>query len=625
MLRPRAGARTRNAFGRFVCVLGLWAGGSCAVPESAGREGPQPRELEHPVLEVAPLAPSRQAEAAGLVARAEAALAGGGAVEALRLARRVVEEFPASSSSGKALLLVAQAGVTVGDGTTAEEAALRYLALVPSTHPRVPELRVLHAEAAADSPDRALTRLAELPPMADRELRDRVVGLARAVVLDAPDGALESFLAEAAADADARPVVEVRAAALALFRDNVVVADSLAREALAHGAAGTDAALAEAVLSGELPQDYLPTREVTLGAVLPLQGAPALASFSELVLEGIEVAAVTATGRALDVRVAARDDGGDVGRTAAVVRELEAAGVAGIVGFLEEVSLEVAAGARVDGVPLVSPTARAPGIAAEGVYSLEGVDSVGIHALARLAASRGYQRVAFIESTSPLSAEEADLFERELLRFGIPNVGRFAYEEGATFFEPQIQSARDALREDEIAALGLTEDDTLHVEILDPVGVFVPVPAEDVELLAPQITHFGPDTLGIEVMGTRGWTDAETLRLVDSRHTDRVMATAAMGSGADAPGFLLFREAYEAYFQRTLVSAVPALGYDAALLILEALRRGARTPSGIVETLGGLEDVEGATGLFGLVDGRVVRRTQVVRVEERTLTPIPTG
>ncbi len=625
MLTRRASARTRTASGRFVCALVVWGAASCAVPESGTPDGPAPREADYPVLEVAPLPPGRQAEAAELVARAQAALSGGNPAEALRLARRVVEEMPASAVSGRALLLVARAGVAAGEGEVAEAAVTRYLELVPATDPRVPELRVLRAEAAAHRPEVALERLAALPALEEPGLAARVVELARAVVPSAPDAALEAFLTDAAVDADARPPVEVRVAALALYRGNAVLADSLAREARIHGAAGPDAALVAQVLAGQLPEDYLPTREVSLGVVLPLDGAPALASFSALVLEGVEVAAVRYSGADLDVSVEIRDDGGDVGRTAQVVAELERSGASGIVGFLEELSLDAAAGARAGTVPLVSPTARAPGLAAEGVFSLEGVDSAGIHDLARQAAVRGYQRVAFIESTSALSAREAGLFERELLRFGIPTVGRFAYDEGATFFETQIRSARDALRRDEIAALGLTEDDTLHVELLDPVGVFVPVPAEDVELLAPQITHFGLDTLGIEVMGTRGWTDAETLRRVDSRHTDGVVATAAMGAGADAPGFQRFKEAYETHFQRTLVSAVPAIGYDAALLLLEALRRGARTPDQILETLEGLEDLEGATGVFTVVDGRVVRRTQVVSVEERALNPIPTG
>ncbi|NIR39358.1 MAG: hypothetical protein GWO00_12360, partial [Gemmatimonadetes bacterium] len=59
---------------------------------------------------------------------------------------------------------------------------------------------------------------------------------------------------------------------------------------------------------------------------------------------------------------------------------------------------------------------------------------------------------------------------------------RFEYQPGATFFEPQIIAARDALRASELRALALSEDDTLHMEMLEPAALFMPVPPEDVEL-----------------------------------------------------------------------------------------------------------------------------------------------
>lgn len=626
MLMRRASARTHTASGRFVCALALLTMVSCAVPEPRTPDAPPaPVEPVDPVLVAAPISGARQSEASELVARAEAALASGDAEEAFRLAGRVVEEMPAAAVSGRALLIRARAGVQAGELATAEEAADRYLTLVPADHARVPELRVLRAEAAAEEPDAALLRLAALPRMSDDALAGRVVSLARAVVTQASDETLETALETAAEDADSRPVVEARAAALALDAEDRAVSDALARAALAHGASGPDAVLAEAVLAGELPEGYVASREVTLAAVFPLEGAPALAGFSELVLEGIEVAAMMA-GDDLEVTLEVLDDGGDPDRTAELVAELEAAGVGGVVGFLQELVLDVAADARNGELPLMSPTARVSGASSgRGVYSLEGVDSVGLHELARHAAAEGYQRVAFIESTSPLSTEEGDLFERELRRFGIPTMGRFRYQEGVTFFEPQLRSVRDSLRTAEIAALGLTEDDTLRVETLDPVAVFVPVPPEDVELLAPQITHFGLDTLAIDVIGTTGWADTETLRRVDTRHTDGVVATAPIGAGTESPGYQRFRDAFEEHFQRTLVSPVPAVGYDAALLLIEAFRRGARSPDQVRAALEGLEDVEGATGVFSVIDGRVVRRTRVVRIQSGTLNPIPTG
>ena len=573
----------------------------------------------------APIAPAREAEAADLTVRAEGALDAGRVEEALRLATRVVDELPSSAVSGRALLVQARAAATAQEWPVAEGAAERYVDLVPDDHPLVPELLVIRAEAAVDRPDTAVERLADLGALDSGSLASRTVAVARVVVMDASPEALQRAIDRSPEDGTARPVLEARLGALALGAGEDARAAALARAALGHGAVGPDAVLANALLGGALPEGYVASRSVTLAAVLPLQGAPALASFSRLVLEGVEVAAASLSEPGLEIVLEARDDGGDPQRTAEVVRALEAEGVAGIVGFLQEVALDVAAEARLEGVPLVSPTARATSFGQGGIYSLEGVDPSGLHELARYAASRGYQRVAFIESTSPLSAEEADLFAAELLQFGIPTVGRFRYAEGATFFEPQIRSARDALRRDEIAALGLTEEDTLRVELLDPVALFVPTPGEDVELLAPQITHFGLDTLGIEVLGTSGWTDGETLRRVDARHTNRVVATAPLGAAGASPGYERFRAAYEEHFRRTLVSPVPAVGYDAALLLLEAVRRGARTPREVVEVLERLEDVEGATGVFSVIDGRVVRRSRAVRIENKILTPIPTG
>jgi len=155
----------------------------------------------------------------------------------------------------------------------------------------------------------------------------------------------------------------------------------------------------------------------------------------------------------------------------------------------------------------------------------------------------------------------------------------------------------------------------------------VPVPAEDVELIAPQITHFGLDTLGIEVLGTSGWADAQTLARVDPRHTNDVVATAPIGGLPGSPGYERFREAYESHFRRSLVSGVPALGYDAALVLLRALadRSPLVTVSGPTPGLDLRREVEGATGVFTLQDGRIVRRTGVFRIRDRTLNPIPTG
>jgi len=57
-------------------------------------------------------------------------------------------------------------------------------------------------------------------------------------------------------------------------------------------------------------------------------------------------------------------------------------------------------------------------------------------------------------------------------------------------------------------------------------------------------------------------------------------------------------------------------------LLLEALRPGRVAHAQLERAFESLEGVEGATGVFSIVDGRVVRRTQVVRIQERQMIPL---
>ncbi|MCG6955531.1 MAG: ABC transporter substrate-binding protein [Gemmatimonadetes bacterium] len=359
---------------------------------------------------------------------------------------------------------------------------------------------------------------------------------------------------------------------------------------------------------------------VHIGSVLPTTGSPAFREYSRLIAEGIEVAASSYLGSEGNVTVNVQDDAGDPAMAASQTREIEASGAIGAVGFLESASLDAAAAARLVDMPLVSPTARV--VTQPGVYTLSGPDPIAAAEVARYAAQAGFKRVAIVNSRAPESAEEADAFAAALTAGGIPTAGRFEYDAGQTSFGEPLKAAAEALRGAEIRALHLGPDDTLHVETLEPVALFLPVPPEDVELLAPQVTFFGLDTLGIQILGTSAWTDATVLQDVDSRHTDGVVATRPVGAGPGAEGYERFKAAYESHFQRTLVSPVPALGYDAAVLLLEAARGGARTVDAVEAALGAERSVAGATGIFSVRNGRVYRRTEVVRIEQGRFVPV---
>jgi len=545
-------------------------------------------------------------------------------LEALRSTSAVIDSFPASSVSGDALLLSARAELELGAFDRADAAAERYAELVAASDARATAARLLQAHAQQGNAAAQLDRLLRIEIVADSARADTALALARAAVDSLSPAELEAVLQSAPAGGVLAPIVEVRHAVTLLERGDSLGATRLATAAIEAGVPAPERGVAEGVLRGELPPDRQRVTAFSIAAVLPQGGPPGLAEFARLVAEGIEVAAATVLGEPYQVTVVPRDSQGDPSMAADLVSELETEGFAGAVGFLEDETLLAAGPARQRALPIVSPTARSASLAGQGIYSLEGPDPEAAVTLARYSASRAHQRVAIILPETQTANEEAAAFEAEAERLGVLVVGRYPYTPQATFFESQILGAQDALRAEEIAALGLAPEDTLRVEMLEPVAIFLPIPPEDVEYVAPQLAHFALDTLAVEIIGTSGWTDPQVLQLLEPRYLDGVVATATVGTnGAGSPGLARFREAYEQHFQRTLVSPTPAIGYDAALLLLEALRPGRLRPDDLRLSFESLSEVEGATGIFSVANDRIVRRTELVRIDGRELVPVP--
>jgi ABC-type branched-subunit amino acid transport system substrate-binding protein len=612
-------ARTPTASGRFLFVALFLTG--CQVVGSPGARTPPAPSWPDPVLAPGPISPARESQAAELFASAQRALEGGDATQARALAGRIVQEYPSAPVSGRALFLLAQASLDDGAPTAADSAAERFVSLLAEGDPRGAEARVLQADAMARLGDEArrLDRLLLIRPGAPTNVLLHASEGAREAASRLGPDELSDVLLRTPRDAPLRPIALTSYALLLHRNGDETQAMSFARAAIDAGARGVDSLTASAILEGrevDLPGG---TRTLGIASVLPIGGSPGFREFAEQIAEGVAVAASSYLGPSVEVHVDARDDRGEPAIAASTVLALEETRAVGAVGFLESGALEAAAQERTSPMPLVSPTARTA--SAAGTYTLSGADPFAAAAMARYAERAGFVRVAVINSKAPESSEEADAFVNALQDTGVQLAGRFVYDVGATYFGDQIRGAREALRKEEIAALGLGPDDTLHVEMLQPVAVFIPIPPEDVELVAPQVTFFGLDTLAIRTLGTSGWTDAETLETVDQRHTNGVIAIAPVDAGPGSPGYTRFKDAFEDHFRRSLVSPVPALGYDAALLILEAARNGAGTAAGVRASLERIHDLEGATGTFSLIDGRVVRRTHIVQIEHGTLIP----
>jgi ABC-type branched-subunit amino acid transport system substrate-binding protein len=621
-------ARTHIASGRFRSLAGLLAvalsmsGCQTVGGPHVGAGADEPVGPPPVIVASGTLSGGEREEANRLWLSAQRSFEARRFLEAIRTSLDLVDRFPASEVSGKALRLTARAYAEAGDSVSADRSAASYAELLPPRDPRGGEMRLLQASVLSEDSarvDRLLridegTSLGEIIE-ATSQLRAAADSLEVDVLRVVIDGVLPLR-------GPLMSVAEARLAVSLLELGRVDDAMRLAQNAIDAGASGEDRAWAEGVLIGELPEGRGRETAFTIGAVLPLGGPPALAEFSTLIAEGIDVAARTVLGAEFEVTVDLRDDEGDPTLTLQRMAELDSVGVVGVVGFLQDDDLLAAAAARARGITLVSPTARSADRAGEAVYSLEGADPQAAASIARYAASRAFQRVAIVHPQTPEAESEARAFEVAAARLGMPVVGRFAYEAGATFFEPQIAGALAALRNDELDRLDLAPNDTLHMEVLEPTALFMPIPPEDVEFLAPQVIHFGLDTLAVEILGTSGWTDPQILAAVESRLTTGVVATAPVASPEALEGRARFQRRYETMYQRSLVGGTASVGYDATLLLLEALRRGRIAPQDVQASFEALAGVAGATGMFSVVEGRVVRNTEVVRIEDQMAVPI---
>lgn len=618
-------ARTRRASGRFPWFLSLAIVAAACQTVGGGATDAVPIpavQLDPVIIAQGPITESDEAAALALMADARGSFVARRMFEVVRRVDELVERYPSSSVSGDALILGARARLENGDFVAADSVAEAYLGLLEPEDPRIAGVRIVQAMAFQHDPARGLERLLRVPAAATPGEIVMAAEMARVNSDSLEIDELQPVLDAAPADSPLRSLVEARLAVGLLEMNQPEAARAYAQRAIGSEVTGLEREWAEGVLIGSLPEGRGRTTSFRIGVVLPVGGPPALAEFSALVVEGIQVAVATVLGDQYDIQIELVDDEGDPERTAQAIARLEADSVHGIIGMLQDDALLTASEARTTTVPLVSPTARSAARAGQSVYSLEGAAPEAATSLIGYAASRAYQRIAIVHPQTPEASAEADAFEQMARVFGIPVVGSYAYEAGATFFEPQILAARDALRSQEIARMGLLEDDTLQVELLAPAAIFLPIPPEDVEFIAPQLIHFGLDTLAIEILGTTGWTDPSVLRAIDTRHTDGVVATAAIGSAPASAGQTTFRMAYEEFFRRSLVGTAPAIGYDAALLLLEALKPGRVAHAQLERAFESLEEVEGATGVFSVVEGRVVRQTQVVRIRNRDLVPL---
>ena len=406
-------------------------------------------------------------------------------------------------------------------------------------------------------------------------------------------------------------------------RDRAVLLAALARDLARSGRADSAGRVAAAVLRGSAdPPERDVASGVQEGRIAAVQGPLLLgalfttsgrfAAVGGWLREGVDLAleeAAASGGPA--VRVESLDEGDDPAVVPGLVERLEGAGVVAILGPVRSRALAAAAAARRDpGLLLLSPTATD---AARGSNGGSDLDAYALWDRTRRQVDAARDLGRWLGSTVRLGVSatlyardpegiEAALAYRAGLGAGAGTVASEAFDPDSTTFRGPIA----------------------RVGAFEPRGVFVAGGGPSTILqLAPQLSYFG--ARDVLVAGGPTWAQPEVVRRLEPSPTqERIVATYLDWTDRES-GWSRFRAAYEMKYHKSLGNnVVPALGFDAAKLVLAALPdEPVPHPRATARALARLAKVEGATGTLrpDAPAGTVARATLIRRLDERRLVP----
>ena len=595
--RSQRGVPFRRAGGgALLASVLLWG---CVAGPPQVPDAPATTEVRFPEIRPGPVTPADEIAAARLIAQTRATLEQGDDATAAEAARTLIEDYPAVPGSAEGLWALAQAAMNLESYEEAAEAAAALAEVLPVGHAVEAEGRALRAEALYRTGNPIAFTAAYLSLPEDEisdEHRQRISDAVRE--LDSVDlDSIASRVGGLPMDSRSVPILAEQGLARALAGDSVGALD-LAGRAASLGTEGRADSIIAAIRSGNVGS--LVPSDPVIGTLLPVTGSPTNQEYAALFMEGLEIAMEFAARDGRMVELATEDNRGTLTGTERGVENLGARGAVAVLGPLLDENVQAAATVREGRLTLFSPTARSIPDDADALYTMSAVDPGAARTLAEAVASLGFTDAVVVHPRSPERTEEALAFEETFMAQGGLVLGRLEYEPGTTYFEEQL----------------------VQVDSLKPQLLVLPVPAPDVELLAPQVAFFGLDTLGIQVAGTSGWTSGNALAAVDQRFTDRVVAVSSSPPGLASDLTQQFVDAYEGRFRRTLRSLVPATAFDMFRLVLAAYGSGVRTAGDFVHNMESIRQFEGVTGTYSVMDGHIVRDFFPVRIYEGAVLDI---
>ena len=354
----------------------------------------------------------------------------------------------------------------------------------------------------------------------------------------------------------------------------------------------------EPVAKPEVKPDAKEDDVILLGEVGSLTGSEA--AFGVSTRNGIELALEEANaaggvkGKKLAVRV--YDDQSKPEEAAsAVTRLITQDKVKVILGEVASSnSLAMAPKAQEAKVPMITPSSTNPKVTEVGDYIFRVcfIDPFQGYVMAKYAhETLQFKKVAILtDKKSAYSEGLTDVFQRRFTEMGGKIVGVEAYAKGDTDYRAQLT----------------------NVKKLKPQGIYIPGYYEDVGKIAEQARELGVKAV---LMGGDGWDSAKLFEL-GGQAVEGSFVSNHYSADDPTPRVQDFIKKYQAKYN-TVPDSLAALGYDAAQVAIEAMKR-APDLSGpaLREAIAATKDFPGVAGTITLDANRnPVKPAVVLKVE----------
>jgi branched-chain amino acid transport system substrate-binding protein len=334
--------------------------------------------------------------------------------------------------------------------------------------------------------------------------------------------------------------------------------------------------------------------EIVVGEFASLTGGTA--TFGKSSDAGVQLAAaeINAAGGLLGkkLRVVVEDDQSkpEEARTA-VLKLLKQDGVVAVIGEVASSrSLAAAPECQRAGVPMISPASTNPKVTAIGdyVFRVCFIDPFQGSTMAKFAAESLKAKTAAIlrDVKNDYSVGLADFFRDEFIRHGGQILTDVSYSEGDIDFKAQLTTIRGTR----------------------PDVVFVPGYYTEVGLIARQARELG---ITVPLLGGDGWDSPRTLEIGGAAVNGCYFSN---HYAADDPNPIVqkFIERFRAKYSE-VPDAMAVLGYDAAQVLADAIRRAGTTEGKkLRDAIAATRDFPGVSGKITIDEQRNARKSIVV-------------